>query len=150
MDIRLPPMLHVGLVVPDLAAAASDFERLWGVKTERVMDLTFSDALYRGSRASISARYGFVNTGASEIELIEPLSEPSPYTDFLDKNGGEGIHHLAFIVADIPPYIDHLGGDRLDMVLDAVLPSGGRVVYLDGVAHGTVVELIQPATATTT
>jgi hypothetical protein len=36
MQVKLPPLAHAGLVVSDLATTAADFERRWGVKTERV------------------------------------------------------------------------------------------------------------------
>jgi hypothetical protein len=53
--------------------------------------------LFRGVPTDVSARYRFIDSGASQIELIEPLSSPSPYTEFLDGHG-EGVHHLAYFV----------------------------------------------------
>jgi catechol 2,3-dioxygenase-like lactoylglutathione lyase family enzyme len=145
MDLKLPPMLHVGIVVADMEKAAADYERLWGVETEGIVELEGTAATYRGEPITLSARYGFIRSGASEIEFIEPLSEPSPYSDFLRANGGDGIHHLAYLVDDIDPYLEHFGAEA-ELLLDAAMPGdGGRFVYVDGVAHGATIELIQMA-----
>lgn len=45
-------------------------------------------------------RVAFLKVGDSRIELLEPTSSDSPVAKFLEKNG-EGIHHLAYEVADI-------------------------------------------------
>jgi catechol 2,3-dioxygenase-like lactoylglutathione lyase family enzyme len=145
MTIALPPLLHVGLVVADMDAASADFERRWGVATERRMDLTPEWATYRGETVAFSARYGFLRSGASEVELIQPLTGSSPYADFLQENGGDGIHHLAYVVDAIDPYLEQLRATDGDVaiLLDAGLPGGGRFTYVEGAAHGTVVELIE-------
>ena len=76
MPFALPPLAHVGIVVADLERAAADYERRWGVTTEQVQDLALDDARLHGKQAGASARYGFISTGASQIELIQPLSAP--------------------------------------------------------------------------
>nr|WP_238356520.1 VOC family protein [Kribbella italica] len=141
----MPALHHVGLVVEDITAAAADYERRWNVTAGPVHDLTFPQAHVHGERLDLSARYSFIDTGASQIELIQPVSEASPYTEFLEANGGDGVHHLAYFVDTIDDYLDQLraAGEPVDLVLDAVVPGGGRFVYLDGLAHGPVVELIE-------
>ena len=42
----------------------------------------------------------FFQTGDSKIELLEATKDQSPITKFIEKKG-EGIHHIAFDVADI-------------------------------------------------
>jgi methylmalonyl-CoA/ethylmalonyl-CoA epimerase len=125
--------------------ASRDYERLWGAPTENVYELTSEGALYHGEPTTLVARYGFIRTGASEIELIEPVSAVSPYRDFLRENGGDGAHHLAYMVDAIDPYLDRLReAGALDLVLDAPLKTmGGRFVYVGGAAHGPVIELIE-------
>ncbi|MFD8337957.1 VOC family protein [Streptomyces solisilvae] len=48
-----------------------------------------------------------MKTGASEIELIQPLKGRPPYTEFLDLHG-EGVHHLAYVVEGIDQYLESL------------------------------------------
>ncbi|WP_448332505.1 VOC family protein [Streptomyces sp. DSM 41534] len=49
-----------------------------------------------------------MKTGASEIELIQPLKGRPPYTEFLDLHG-EGVHHLAYVVKSIDQYLEPPG-----------------------------------------
>ena len=149
MPVALPPLAHVGIVVADLDRAAADYERRWGVTTEQVQDLALADARLHGKQAGASARYGFISTGASQIELIQPLSAPSPYTEFLKANGGDGVHHLAYIVDGIDPFLEHLRevGETVDVgfTTSFTFPGigSGRFVYIDGLMHGPATELIE-------
>jgi methylmalonyl-CoA epimerase len=45
-------------------------------------------------------RVSFLEVGESHLEFLEPLRPDSPVARFLDKRG-EGMHHLAFRVADV-------------------------------------------------
>jgi methylmalonyl-CoA/ethylmalonyl-CoA epimerase len=45
-------------------------------------------------------RVAMLPIGESKIELLEPTSEDSPISKFLEKRGG-GIHHIAIEVEDI-------------------------------------------------
>lgn len=148
-DLDLPPLHHVGVVVIDLVAAASDFERRWGAKVRDVRELRLRSARYHGQPTDISVLTGLIRSGASEVELVQPLSSASPFADFLKLRKGDGVHHLAYIVDDIDAYLQRLRPTSAELVLDAVLPDdGGRTVYLDGFAHGPTIELIQrPARA---
>lgn len=144
MTVKLPPLHHVGIVVADMEAAADDYRRRWGVETVDVTEMTFPGVTYEGREIALTATYGFVRTGASEIEFIQPGSTPSPYADFLDRNGGDGVHHLAYVVERAEAYLEQLAeAGAPDVLLDAPLgDDGGRFVYVDGAAHGPVVELI--------
>jgi catechol 2,3-dioxygenase-like lactoylglutathione lyase family enzyme len=149
MPYALPPLAQVGIVVADLQRAAADYERRWGVTTEQVQDMALDDARLHGEQAATSARYGFISTGASQIELIQPLGAPSPYTEFLEANGGDGIHHLAYIVDGIDPFLEHLreAGEHVDVdfTTSFTFPGlgSGRFVYVDGLMHGPVTELTE-------
>ena len=45
-------------------------------------------------------KVAFLPCGESELELLEPTSEDSPVSKFID-NKGEGMHHIAIRVDDI-------------------------------------------------
>jgi methylmalonyl-CoA/ethylmalonyl-CoA epimerase len=143
VELDLPPLLHVGIVVLDLDAAATDFERRWGTHVTDVSNVTFENALFHDRPATIAVRRGLISSGASQIELTQPLTQ-SPFTDFLKVRKGDGVHHLAYVVDDIDSYLDRLKPTFAELVLDARLPrDGNRVVYVDGFAHGPTIELIQ-------
>lgn len=80
---------HLGLAVHDLAAATALYTALLGVppyKQEHV--------------ASEAVDTVFFQVGGSKIELLAGTSPESAITRFLVKKP-EGIHHVAFEVADI-------------------------------------------------
>ncbi|MFI9756350.1 VOC family protein [Streptomyces sp. NPDC051963] len=95
-------------------------------------------------KVGFSARYGFIRTGSSEIELIQPLDGRSPYTEFLDLHG-EGVQHLAYVVGSIDQYLEALRatGEAGRVTFEATIAGQTRFVYLDGLAHGPAIELIE-------
>ncbi|MGH2939220.1 MAG: VOC family protein [Solirubrobacterales bacterium] len=146
----MPTLAHVEIVVADFERAAADYERRWNVATEPITDMAFDDALLHGRPAAgTSARYGFISTGASQIELIQPLEDPSPYTEFLEANGGDGVHHLAYMVDAIDPFLDHLRehGEPPEVAFTTSFTfpglGSGRFTYVDGLLHVPVTELIE-------
>lgn len=146
MSITLPALHLVGIVVADVEAAALDHERRWGVTAGPIVDLSFSQALLSGVPTDVSARYRFIDTGASQIELIEPTSQPSPYDELLSVGG---VHHLAYFVDRIDVYLDHLRGlgEEVEVAFDASVADGTRFVYLKGLAHEPAIELIETRAA---
>ncbi len=81
---------HVAIVVPDLAAAS----------------LTYRDTLgAEVSKAQALVEHGvtvvFVDLPNTRIELLEPLGNDSPVSNFLQRNMNGGIHHICIEVDDI-------------------------------------------------
>lgn len=143
----LPAMHHVGMVVRDAADAADRFSRVGGFKASQPVDLEYTDATVGGVRATFAARYVFVEAGPTLIELIQPLSEHSPYTRFLDTQG-EGIHHFGFFVENLDARIDALRetSDTDPVVVTASIPGHGRFVYISDLTPGPLIELIDSST----
>jgi hypothetical protein len=71
----------------------------WRVYTfgpENVQELT-----YRGKPASYSMKLCLSFSGSMMWEIVQPLTGPNLYEEFLEKHG-EGIHHVAFNCNDAP------------------------------------------------
>ena len=152
MSFTLPPLHHVGIVVADLERAAADYERRWDVTTEDVQNVLLDDAQLHGAPAVTSARYGFSSTGTPQIELIQPIGVfgiPSPYAEFLESHGGDGVDHLAYIVDGIDTFLEHLRkvGETVNVTFTASFTfpelARCRFTYLDGLMHGPAIELIE-------
>ncbi len=80
---------HIGIAVKSLAQAIPVYEKLLNTscyKTETVNSENVNTA--------------FFLTGENKIELIESSDPDGVIARFIDKKG-EGLHHLAFAVADI-------------------------------------------------
>lgn len=80
---------HIGMAVKDLTIAIPLFEKLLNTpcyKTETV--------------DSEKVKTAFFKTGESKIELLESTDPGGTVARFIEKKG-EGMHHIAFEVADI-------------------------------------------------
>lgn len=71
--------------------------------------------------------------GESKIELLEPTAADSPVAKFLEKSG-QGIHHIAYEVADISAAIAALLAAGIRMIDET--PRNG--------AHGTKIAFLHP------
>ncbi|MBO9729269.1 MAG: methylmalonyl-CoA epimerase [Chitinophaga sp.] len=80
---------HIGIAVNSLADSIPLFEKLLNTNCYKQEEVT--------SEQVITA---FFQQGESKIELLEATGPGSAIAKFLDKKG-EGMHHIAFEVADI-------------------------------------------------
>ena len=90
---------HIGIAVKDLSISIPLFEKLLNsqcYKTETV--------------ESEQVNTAFFKTGETKIELLESASADGVISRFVDKKG-EGIHHIAFEVADIEAEMKRLQGE---------------------------------------
>lgn len=90
-------------------------------------------------------RVAMLPLGESRIELLEPTSEDSPISKFLEKRGG-GIHHIAVAVDDIQASLAKLkaNGMRLIDETPRVGAEGCLVAFVHpSSANGVLLELVQ-------
>lgn len=80
---------HIGIAVKDINTANRLFSTLLG-----------SDSYKTETVDSEGVRTTFFKVGDVKIELLEATRPDSPIAKFIEKKG-EGIHHLAFEVADL-------------------------------------------------
>jgi methylmalonyl-CoA/ethylmalonyl-CoA epimerase len=87
---------HIGIAVNNLATSVPLFEKLLNsecYKTEFV--------------ESENVNTAFLQTGETKIELLESTEPDGIIARFIEKKG-EGIHHIAFEVADIENEMERL------------------------------------------
>lgn len=90
-------------------------------------------------------RVAMLPLGESRIELLEPTSEDSPISKFLEKRGG-GIHHIAVDVEDIEQALQKLKdrGMRLIDETPRIGAEGCLVAFVHpSSANGVLLELVQ-------
>jgi len=80
---------HIGIAVKSLEASIPFYRDQLGMELEGTEEV-----------AEQKVKVAFLRVGESRIELLEPTADDSPVAKFLEKNG-EGIHHMAYEVADI-------------------------------------------------
>lgn len=81
-------------------------------------------------------RVAMLPIGESRIELLEPTSNDSPISKFLEKRGG-GIHHIAVEVDDINAALKNLKEKGMRLIDEN--PRAG--------AEGCLVAFVHPASA---
>ena len=90
-------------------------------------------------------RVAMLPIGESRIELLEPTSDDSPISKFLDKRGG-GIHHIAVETGDIEASLQRLkdNGVRLIDQHPRIGAEGCLVAFVHPSSTGGVLlELVQ-------
>lgn len=125
---------HIGIAVKNLEASNQVFAKLFGkphYKTEKV--------------ESEGVSTSFFQIGETKIELLEATNEESAIAKFIEKKG-EGIHHIAYEVADIYKEMDRL--QKEGFVLLHTEPKKGADNKLICFLHpkstnGVLVELCQ-------
>ncbi|MCL4124009.1 UNVERIFIED_CONTAM: hypothetical protein GTU68_024482 [Idotea baltica] len=80
---------HLGIAVKDIRAANTVYEQLLGVAPYKQEEV-----------ASEHVVTSFFRVGTNKIELLQATDKESAISKFVEKRG-EGLHHVAFDVADI-------------------------------------------------
>ena len=95
---------HIGIAVKDLKASNLLFEKLFGAPAYKEEEV-----------ASEGVKTSFFMNGPNKIELLEATNPDSPIAKFIEKKG-EGIHHIAFEVADIEKEMDRLTSEGFQLL----------------------------------
>ncbi len=125
---------HVAYVVNDLDAALPVFTERYGlaVTIRELMPEQGVEAVMLGA-------------GEGAVELIAPTDPESGVARYLEKRG-EGLHHIAFEVEDLPAALDQLRAEGAELIDQA--PRVGLGGHLIAFVHpksgfGALTELVQ-------
>lgn len=127
---------HIGIAVKDFSVSIPLFEKLLNTpcyKTESV--------------DSENVRTAFFQKGETKIELLESATADGVIAKFIEKKG-EGMHHIAFEVADIKAEMHRLQKEGFVLLHDE--PRKGADNKLVAFLHpkgtgGVLIELCQDA-----
>ena len=125
---------HVAMVVPNLTAATATYRDTLGAKVSQPQPLE-----------EHGVTVVFVDLPNTRIELLEPLGDGSPVSNFLERNSGGGIHHLCVEVDDIVRARDELRAKGARVLGDGepkIGAHGNPVIFLHPKDfHGCLIEL---------
>jgi methylmalonyl-CoA/ethylmalonyl-CoA epimerase len=118
--VNIERISHVGIAVRALDQQIPLYRDLLGLPflgLEEVPDQQVRVALFR--------------VGEVTVELLEPTAPQSPIAKFLDKHG-EGFHHLAYAVQDLPRALEELGAKGVELIDKAPRAGAGgkRIAFL--------------------
>jgi methylmalonyl-CoA/ethylmalonyl-CoA epimerase len=86
--MNLSHIEHIGIAVKSIDEALPYYENVLGLKCYAIEEV-----------ADQKVKTAFLKIGQTKIELLESTSPDGTIASFIEKRG-EGIHHIAFSVAD--------------------------------------------------
>lgn len=126
---------HIGIAVRSIEAQRPFYEGVLGAEFEGYEEV-----------ASQKVRVAFFRVNDVRLELLEPLDPTSTVAAFLEKRG-EGLHHLAFTVADIGARIAELKEAGLRMIDETPRPGAHhmQIAFVHPKStFGVLTELCEP------
>jgi methylmalonyl-CoA epimerase len=127
---------HVAIIVRNLEQALAFYRDTLGIEPSEVKDVPTEQV-----------RIAFLplgGPGGSEIELIEPTTNDSSLTRFLEKRG-EGLHHICLEVDDIDAALAEMREKGVPMLdQQPRIAAEGRAIFLHPKGtSGVLLELLQ-------
>jgi methylmalonyl-CoA/ethylmalonyl-CoA epimerase len=136
---------QVGIIVQDIEAKARAWAEVLGLPVPEIMITdTYERAQteYKGQPSNARAKLAFFHLGQVDLELIEPVGEPSTWQDQLEEHG-DSLHHIAFEIKGMSDTVAYLEAKGLPLVQRGEYP-GGRYAYVNGSAQlGAILELLE-------
>ncbi|MFQ5572378.1 MAG: methylmalonyl-CoA epimerase [Rhodothermales bacterium] len=130
----MPHLEHIGLAVENPKAVAQLYETLLGIRPYKQEGV---------EREGVKTH--FLSAETAKLELLEALGPESPVARYLEKRG-EGLHHLAFEVADIHAHMHCLREAGFTPLSDEPRPGAdGKLIFFlhPKETHGVLVEFCQ-------
>jgi methylmalonyl-CoA/ethylmalonyl-CoA epimerase len=133
---------HVGVAVPDIEQAIAFYRDTFGLTL--VHEEINED---QGVREAMMATGRPPELGATQVQLLAPISPDSPLARFLDRHG-PGVQQVAYRVDDVEATAKALRDKGLRVLYDEPRrgTAGSRVNFVHPKdAGGVLVELVEPA-----
>jgi methylmalonyl-CoA/ethylmalonyl-CoA epimerase len=127
---------HVGVAVSDLEAAVTLYQDTLGL-----------ELVHRETVAEQGVDAVLLDVGDSHVELLHPTGPETPIGKFIASRG-DGLHHVAYRVADIDGTLEQLRSAGIGLIDEE--PRTGirssRVAFLHPKSTGGVLtEIVEPA-----
>ena len=138
-------IVQVGIIVRDIEARARAWADILGLPMPEIQVTDMVDVAqteYGGSPSPARARLAFFHMGQVDVELIEPIDEPSTWKDQLNQHG-DSLHHIAFRIQGMQEKLAYLDSKGVPLIQRGEY-TGGRYAYVDGREElGVILELLE-------
>ena len=139
---RLPQIYQLGYVVADVEKVARHCESTFDIgHFAGPIVVPMKNAIFMGKVVNTEIKAAFAKSGDIQIELIQPLDDDNPYTEFLARRG-DGIHHLGFKVDDMEVAKDEFARKGLEPVFSCDLMVMKFAYYDTAQFGGLMLELL--------
>jgi methylmalonyl-CoA/ethylmalonyl-CoA epimerase len=95
---------HIGIAVKNLNESIKFYENILGLKCYSIEEV-----------ADQKVKTAFFQVGQTKIELLESTQPDGPIGKFIEKKG-EGIHHIAYAVTDLPSALQHAKTNEVKLI----------------------------------
>ena len=132
--MKLLNLDHVAIAVHDLDRAVDEYGRRYGVSP-----------MFREVVEEQGVEEAMLPVGGSFVQLLAPLHPDTPVGRFLQRRG-EGLHHVAYAVADLEAALAHLESEGARLVERAPRMGGrgARIAFVHPKGgNQTLVELVE-------
>jgi methylmalonyl-CoA/ethylmalonyl-CoA epimerase len=136
---------QIGMVVRDLAKSRDVWADLLGCAPPPVIETaeqSRTGVVHRGHPTNARAKLVLFNLGPITLELIQPVGEPSTWSEHLAQHG-DSVHHLAFHVDAIAGKKSALEQRHLPLVQSGRFPGGGYAYFETRDKLGCDIELLE-------
>lgn len=136
-------VLQVGVVVKDLQKAMERYWNIFGIGPWHVYTFqppAVTNMTLRGKPVVYTMKLAVTQIGNIQWELIEPLTGPSVYKEFLEQRG-EGVHHIACDVRDYDQAVAAMAKHGIGILMSGSTPADSYAYMDTEEALGTVLEI---------
>jgi len=146
---QIGKIAQVAFVVRDLDAKMRTFWDDFGIGPWAIYNFApprVKDMTYNGQRRDFSMRVAFAMCGETQIELVQSVTGPNLYEEFLAQCG-EGVQHLGIHVSDMDAATLEMRALGYEVVQSGrgygVQGDGAFAYFATADRLGTLIELIQ-------
>jgi methylmalonyl-CoA/ethylmalonyl-CoA epimerase len=111
---------HIAIAVNSLSDALPFYQELLGLELKGIEEVPEQQV-----------RVAFLQVGPTKIELLEPTSDSSPISKFLEKRG-PGLHHIALATEDVSSKLAGLkeAGSKLIDEVPKIGAAGKQIAFV--------------------
>ena len=102
--MELTHIEHIGIAVKNLEESVRFYENVFGLKCYAIEEVKDQ-----------KVRTAFFEVGGTKIELLESTDPEGPVSKFIEKKG-EGVHHIAFSVKNLPLALNELAQKEIKLI----------------------------------
>ena len=102
--MELTHIEHIGIAVKNLEESVRFYENVFGLKCYAIEEVKDQ-----------KVRTAFFEVGETKIELLESTDPEGPVSKFIEKKG-EGVHHIAFSVKNLPLALNELSQKEIKLI----------------------------------
>ncbi|MBN1367215.1 MAG: VOC family protein [Dehalococcoidales bacterium] len=141
--LKISQVIHICVVVADLQKSVKQYWDIYGIGPWHITTVQpprMTDMKVRGRPVQFSMKTAITDMGNVQWELIQPLTGPSIYREFLDKHG-EGVHYIGVDAGDFDKAVTTLKKHKIGILMSGSLPYVSYAYMDTGKTLGTVLEL---------